>query len=501
MRPHLNLFPLFVILPLGGAFLNALVGRYIKRFSDILANLITFSLFCLSVYCLPLVKEFTVLIYEVGGWRPPFGISLVLDGLASFMLLTINLVSFTITIFSINYMEKFTVKWKFYTLFLLMLTGMNGVVITGDIFNLFVFLEIASVASYALVAYGTEMDELEASFKYTVMSSVASLFILLGIGILYSYASTLNLADLSNYLAHTNTTLVVKFVAVLFLMGFGLKAAIVPFHAWLPDAHPSAPAPISAALSGIVIKALGIYALVRVFYNVFGTSAEILQMIAILGIISLMVGVLLAIGQWDLKRLLAYHSISQVGYIMLGFGLGTPLGILGALYHLFNHSIFKALLFLTSGAVEYSTGTRDLEQMGGLREKLPVTAGTNFIGSMSIAGIPPFNGFWSKLIIILACLEVNRLGYAFWAVLGSILTLSSFMKVQKYAFFGKLNEKYREIKEVPICMKIAMIALAVICLMGGLMLLPQLSKYLLSPAVDVLANGIRYKDIVMGALK
>jgi multicomponent Na+:H+ antiporter subunit D len=501
MNAHLSLIPLFVIIPLGGAFLTSLIGRFSKRFSDFMGNIITLSLFVISFYAISMVNKFHVLVYEVGGWRPPFGISLVLDGLSSFMLLTVNLISLMITIFAINYMEKFTTKWKFYTLFLLMLAGMNGVIITGDIFNLFVFLEIASVASYALVAYGTEMDELEASFKYTVMSSVASIFVLLGIGLLYAYSGTLNMADLSHYLASTPTVPVVKFVMVLFLMGFGLKAAIVPFHAWLPDAHPSAPAPISAALSGVVIKALGIYCLVRIFFNVFEAGKEMLAIIAFLGVLSMMVGVLLAIGQWDFKRLLAYHSISQVGYIMLGIGLGTPLGILGGLFHLFNHSIFKSLLFLTSGSIEYTTGTRNLEEMGGLREKLPVTANTNFIASMSIAGIPPFNGFWSKLIIILACLQAGKLGYAFWAVLGSILTLSSFMKVQKYAFFGKLKEKYIHLKEVPSGMAIPMLILAIMCIVGGILIIPGIDKIFIQPAVDVITQGLRYKDIVMGALQ
>lgn len=501
MNAHLSLIPLFVIIPLGGAFLTSLIGRFSKRFSDFMGNIVTLSLSVISFYAISMVNRFHVLVYEVGGWRPPFGISLVLDGFSSFMLVTVNLISVMITIFAINYMEKFTTKWKFYTLFLLMLAGMNGVIITGDIFNLFVFLEIASVASYALVAYGTEMDELEASFKYTVMSSVASIFVLLGIGLLYAYSGTLNMADLAHYLASTPTATVVKFVMVLFLMGFGLKAAIVPFHAWLPDAHPSAPAPISAALSGVVIKALGIYCLVRIFFNVFGAGKEMLAIIAFLGVLSIMVGVLLAIGQWDFKRLLAYHSISQVGYIMLGIGLGTPLGILGGLFHLFNHSIFKSLLFLTSGSIEYTAGTRNLEEMGGLREKLPVTSNTNFIASMSIAGIPPFNGFWSKLIIILACIQAGKLGYALWAVLGSILTLSSFMKVQKYAFFGKLKEKYTHLKEVPSGMVIPMLILALLCIVGGILIMPGIDKIFIQPAVDVITQGLKYKDIVMGALR
>ena len=177
----MNLIPLFIIIPLAAAFLNSLLGKRIKRFSDVFSSLATLALLIISIYSVALVSKHTILVYKVGGWMPPFGISLVLDGLSSFMLVTVNVVSFFIALFSVNYMEKYTAKSKFYTLFLLMLAGMNGLIISGDLFNLFVFLEIASVSSYALVAFGTEAQEVEASFKYAIMSSVASSFILLGI--------------------------------------------------------------------------------------------------------------------------------------------------------------------------------------------------------------------------------------------------------------------------------------------------------------------------------
>jgi multicomponent Na+:H+ antiporter subunit D len=484
---------LFTAIPLLGAFIISLFGRYSKKFSDFIANFITFILFILSLHFIFTLKE--TLVYKVGGWIPPFGISLVLDGLSAFMLLTINLVSLMISLFSINYMEKYTTKYKFYTLFLLMLAGMNGVVISGDIFNLFVFLEIASVASYALVAYGVESEELEASFKYLVMSSVASLFILLGIAFIYSYTSTLNMADIANILLEKGINKAIIFASILFIAGFSLKSAIVPFHAWLPDAHPSAPAPISAALSGILIKALGIYTLVRIFYNVLGANLLFLNLLMILGTVSLMIGGLLALGQTDIKRLLAYSSINQVGYIILGFGLNTPLGILGGLFHLFNHSIFKSLLFLNAGSIEYATGTRNLEELGGLREKMPITANTSLVASMSISGIPPFNGFFSKLLIVVACIEKGHLGYAFWAILGSIITLAYFAKLQNLAFFGKLPQKYKNIKEVPLFMKATMIILAIVCIVGGGMLHPAVKKYFLNPAKNTVIKKIKYREI------
>lgn len=496
-----NILPLFVGISLAGAFLTSIVGKKVKWLPDLMGSLTTLILLGLSLITVRIVATQGILVYSVGSWKLPIGIALVLDGLTVFMLVTVNLMAFFIAIYSINYMERFTSKWKFYTLFLLMVAGMNGVVITGDMFNLFVFLEIASVASYALVAFGTERHELEAAFKYTVMSTVGSLFVLLGIVFLYSYTSTLNMADMANILAQKSASNITIMVSVLFIMGFGLKAALVPFHAWLPDAHPSAPAPISAMLSGVLIKSLGVYTLCRVFYNIIGINSSLSLILMVLGTLSMVIGVFLAIGQWDFKRLLAYHSISQIGYVILGIGLGTPLGMIGGLFHLFNHSVFKSLLFLNSGAVEYATGTRDLQKMGGLMTKMPITGTTSLVASMSIAGIPPFNGFWSKLIIIIACVQANRLGYAFWAVLASILTLASFMKVMKYAFFGKLKEKWNKVEEVPVFMKLAMVILALICVVGGVLLIYNINEVFLKPASDVLLEGTKYADIVFKGIQ
>ena len=496
------MLPLFVAIPLAAAFIISLIGKYYRRAGDILANLSSCTLLVLSLFTLPVLSSSTsnVLVYRVGSWIPPIGICMVLDGLSSFMLVTLNLVTCLVTIYSISYMEKYTAKYRFYTLFMLMLAGMNGVIISGDMFNLFVFLEIAAIASYALVAFGTESEELEASFKYAIMGSIASSFILLGIALLYSYTSSLNMADISATLADKDHSNIVAFISVLFLMGFSLKAAVVPFHAWLPDAHPSAPAPISAMLSGVFIKSLGIYALCRVFFNVLGASSTMLLLLITLGIISMSVGAFLAIGQRDIKRMLAYSSISQIGYIIFAVGIGTPLAILGGLFHLINHAIFKSLLFLNSGAIEYSTHTRDLDQMGGLNKSLPVTGYTSLVGSMSISGIPPLSGFWSKLIIIIAAIQSGYLGFAIVAVLISILTLAYYLKLQRYAFFGVLNEKWQRIKEVPFSMRLSMIILSILCLITGLVLVPAFRGFI-KQAVDVMLAGKEYAAVVLGAVQ
>ncbi len=494
-----SLLPFFVATPLAGAFLAALLGRTWRRLPERLAVLLSGALFLLSLVLLRASLARGPLVHFLGGWKPPAGILMVGDGLTAFMLVTVYGVASCIALFSLSYMRQYTSPWLFYTLFLLILAGMSGVLVTGDLFDLFVYLEVTSLAACALVGFGTERHELEAAFKYGVMNTVGALFILLGIAFLYGYASTLNLADLARTLAAKGGGgPVIPLVSVLFLVGFGLKGAIVPFHGWLPDAHPSAPAPISAMLSGLIIKCLGVYALFRILFCVLGMTPMLAAVLMGLGTLSMLVGVLLAVGQWDLKRLLAYHSISQIGYVILGVGLGTPLGIVGGLYHLFNHAVFKSLLFLNSGALEYATGTRDLQEMGGLSTRMPVTTTTNLVASMSIAGIPPFNGFWSKLLIIVAAVQADRYGYAAAAVVASILTLASFAKVMKYAYRGDLRERWNGVQEVPRPMQWAMAALAVVCLAGGLLLLPALRELFLHPAAKVLLNGTAYARLVGG---
>lgn len=487
-----NLIPLFIILPLAGAFINSITGKRLKGSAEVIAIFTSLAVLLLAGLALYSVNKYGTLAYRVGIWKPPLGIAMVMDSFSVFMLSIVSIVAFLIMVYSVNYMERYTAKWHFYTLFLLMIAGMNGVIITGDIFNLFVFLEIASVASYALVAFGTGKEELEAAFKYLVMSAIGSLFVLLGIALLYSYTSTLNMADISVQLMTKGMGKLVILVSVLFIMGFGLKAALVPFHAWLPDAHPSAPAPISAMLSGVLIKTLGIYTMIRIIYNVLGINAGMTGILLFMGTLAMFTGALLAMGQWDLKRLLAYSSISQVGYIIFGIGLGTPLGIMGALFHLFNHSMFKPLLFLNAGSIDYALGTRDIRLMGGLKQKMPVTAATSLVGSMAIAGVPPFNGFFSKLIIIFAAVQAGYAGYGFLAAFAGILTLSYFMMVQKKVFAGDISENRSKVREAPLAMRAAVVTLSIICIFGGLLLLPPVFAKFLKPAADAVSAGRSY---------
>ena len=489
----MNIIPFFIILPMLAAFIIPLFSRKNKWLPDTLGSVTAFMLIIMAVSVLGKKG-----VYLLGGWRAPIGINLVLDGMSAMMLMIISVIVFASSLYSIEYMKRYTSKLRYYALFMMAVAGMNGVVLSCDLFNLYIFMELASVASYALVGFGCEAEELEASFKYLVLGTVASFSILFGIAIVYGSVGSLNMAQISLEIARNGINNALLFAISLFIMGFGLKAALVPFHAWLPDAHSSAPTPISAMLSGVLIKTLGVYSLVRILFNVIGANSQILMILMILGTISMLVGVVMALGQWDFKRLLAYHSISQVGYIILGVGLGTPLGIIGGLFHLANHSVFKSLLFLNAGAVEYSTGTRQLEELGGMSEKMPVTATTSLIASMSISGIPPFSGFWSKLIIIAACIQAQHPLYALLAVFASVLTLASFTKVQKYIFFENLKEKWNNVREVPLLMCIAMVLLSVLCVFMGLLLIPAVWNLLLSPAVKVVLDGTGYAISVLG---
>ena len=504
-----NQLPLFVAIPLVAAFVLPIFGKKGKSIATVLANLVTISLLVLAVAFIGQPS-----VYEIGKWSIPLGINLVLDGLSCLLLLAISVVSSAAMLFSARYMEQYTAKAKYLSLFMLMVAGMNGVALSGDIFNLFVFLEVASLASYALVGFGCEHEELEAAFKYMVLGSIGSLFILFAVALVYGNTGSLNMAYISKAIQTSGLNAGLTFALALFIAGFSLKAALVPFHAWLPDAHPSAPAPISAMLSGVIIKTLGVYALVRVVFNVFGISIQVGWLLVTLGLLSMLAGAFLAIGQWDFKRLLAYSSISQVGYVILGVGLGgliiardgnltwASLAFFGGLFHLVNHAVYKSLLFLTSGSVQMSTGTRQLRQMGGLAEKMPVTRATCTVASASIAGIPPFSGFWSKLILVIAAIGAGYYWIAAIIVFVSLCTLIMYLKVQRYVFLGELPESLRQIEENKGTMLVAMVFLACLCVLMGLLLVPSLRASVLEPAVDVLTKGVSYSaDVIKMAMK
>lgn len=506
---------LYIVLPLLGAFLIPIAGHFVKGFQKAVSVIITLFLLVYSTWFF-VVGYASPVVTKVGGWEAvngiPIAIYLVYDGLSAFILLTVNLLAFLSTFYAMGYIKRFTAENNFYALLCLMIAGMNGVVLSGDIFNIYVFLEIAVIASYALVAFGTEKRELEASFKYQVLGGIASLLILFSIGLLYWQTHTLNLADISFMLREETHGMALVFTQALLIVGFGLKAAMIPFHAWLPDAHSSAPSPISAMLSGVLIKAVGFYTLIRLFFNIFAITYEISLIITVLGALSMVVGVLLAIGQWDLKRLLAYHSISQMGYVVVGVGIGmmiivengnktiAALSIAGGLFHLINHAVFKGLLFLDSGAIEFMTGTRNLRELGGLSTKMPVTSATSLGASMAISGIPPFNGFFSKLLIIIAAVRGEFYLLAALAVFVNFVTLGSFMKFIRFAFHNKKEPGIRfKAQRLPFSMKFSMITMLVLCVLLSLLVLPYFREILLNPAVDVLMKTGEYATNIISS--
>jgi multicomponent Na+:H+ antiporter subunit D len=481
---------LYIGLPLIVAALLPLIGRVSKKLlPDVLGNGV--FLFLL-VYGLTGAKSLISggpVVQSLDWFGETTALKVAVDGFSLFMLAVIALVSLCVGLYSINYMDHYGSKANYYALLLMMVAGMNGLVLVTDLFQVYLFLEVAAVASYALVAFGLEHDELEAAFKYLMLSVVASAAILVSIAILFGMTGSLGFSAVAEGLRALNAPGVVAVCAALFLLGFGLKAALIPFHAWLPDAHPSAPAPISAMLSGLLIKVSGVYAMTRIFFHVFGLTPALSQVLMWLGAVSIVLAALLAVGQKDMKRMLAYSSISQVGYVVLGIGIGTPLGIAGGLFHLLNHAVAKSLLFLTSGSVQHATGTRNLEEMGGLAKRMPVTAATSLIGSLSISGVPPLGGFWSKLLIIIALVQSREGLLAVIAVLASVLTLWYYLIMQRQAFFGKLNERWAAVKEAPFWMTAATVILALICLGLGLVFSTVITTWI-QPAADGLAKGM-----------
>ena len=481
---------LFVVLPLIVAGLLPLAGKLSRRvLPDLLANATLAGLLAYAAVAGRALIAGGPVLQQSSWLGEAVNIRLALDAFSLIMLVAIALVGLAASLFSIDYMEHYGAKANYYALYLVMIAGMNGLVLATDLFGVYIFLEVAAIASYALVAYGLGHDELEAAFKYLMLSVVASAFLLGAIAVIFGMTGSLDFAAVAAALRELNAGTALGIASAFFLLGFGLKAALVPFHAWLPDAHPSAPAPISAILSGLLIKVSGVYALTRIFLNVFGLTPALSTVLMWLATISVVVAAFLALGQKDMKRMLAYSSISQVGYVVLGIGIGTPLGIAGGLFHLFNHALAKGLLFLTSGSVQQATGTRDLDKMGGLAKRMPVTATTNLIGSLSIAGVPPLNGFWSKLLIIVALVQAGHPVFAIIAVLASVLTLWYYLLLQRKAFFGKLNEAWSGVKEAPFWMTLATVLLALLCVGIGILFSSTVSTWI-RPAADVLADGV-----------
>lgn len=360
------------------------------------------------------------------------------DALARVMFLAIGLVGACAALTARYLREEREGAFAFANLLLLAVTGMNGIVLVRDLFGLYVFLEITAAASLVLIVIERGRAAFEGAFKYMVLSAVATALLLAGLALLLIVAGGTSFEEAAAGLRAARGSQLGLLAMALFLGGLAIKAGVAPFHGWLPDAYGAAPPAVSVLLAGIVTKTTGVYTLIRLVEAVFGFAEPVRRLLLVLGLLSVVLGALSALGQRDLKRMLAYSSISQVGYILLGLAAGPGLGAAAAVFHLFNHAVFKSLLFVNASAVERETGTRDLFRLGGLSARMPVTGTTSVIAMLSTAGLPPFAGFWSKLLVVVALWRAGHAGAAAVAVLASVLTLAYLLRMQRRVFFGPL---------------------------------------------------------------
>ena len=472
-------YPILAIISLFlGAFLVALFGRLNKVLRNlIVAAAVTMPLCLMIALIAPVMIGGQVIGYWMGNWAPvgpwAIGIGLEVDALSLFFGLVVTIAVFVSGLYSFTYMNRDDSLENYYTLFLMLSGSLLGLVLTGDLFNIFVMIEIMTMTAVALTAFRVDYEgALEGALKYMVVGSIGSTSVLVGIAMLYSQLHTLNMAQIAATLPDHQNLVTVGAFAFLFL-GFATKAFLFPFHPLAADAHAVAPASISLMISGVITKC-GVYGIIRLAYILYQNINEPAVSILITGFgaVSCFICVTMAFNQHDFKRLLAFHSISQVGYVITAVGLGSMLGLSAGLYHAMNHTLFKGLLFLCAGAVQYATGSLDLGKLGGLAKKMPKTCALFLIGAASISGLPPFNGFFSKWMIYQASFEKGvDTGNFFYIVmcvvclLSSVLTLASFVKVAQSVFFGQLSPQFENTKEVPLAMRIPMWILAVLCIL------------------------------------
>ena len=380
--------------------------------------------------------------YYMGGWPPPWGIEFRVDAHSALMLLLLTVITLLVGIYSKQSILKEipSKEVPFYSVYLLLVAGLTGQVSTADMFNLYVFLEITSLASYALVSLGGGAAVVSA-FRYVILGTVGAAFYLLAVGYLYSMTGSLNMADLSRILPdlYDSNTVLVGFA--FFVIGISIKMALFPMHTWLPGAYSNAPSAVSALIAATTTK-VAAYVLIRVMFFVFEPrfSIEMIPVTTVLswmGAVAMILGSVMAIAQSDFKRMLAYSSVAQIGYIVLGIGLANANGFTGGILHLVNHAFMKGGLFLVAGAIVYRTGLREIREFRGLSLKMPVTAATFTVCTFAMIGIPPTGGFFSKLYLILGAIDAGHWVFVGVIVLSSVLALAYLANVLRYIYFPK----------------------------------------------------------------
>jgi multicomponent Na+:H+ antiporter subunit D len=509
---------LIIAIPLVVAFLTPLIGMGSSKARN---ALVIGSLIFTAFLVFALARDISITgihVYTLGATSPlgvpaglivPVRIILEVDAMSIFFGIIWSIVSLAAAIYSLSHIARETGQNRFFTLLLLMVAGGFGMMFTGDLFNLFVFLEIASIAGGALIAYRTgSADTQEGGFKYIVVSAVAGLMVLFATGMLYAQYNSLNIAYLAQVIQYTTLD---QIALALFLIAFAMKTGMVPLHLWFPDAYSVAPASITGML--VITSHACMYAAFRICFTMYGGVIDALVVgwiIIIVGLLTMFVGVTMAVYQKDVMRFMSYHAISQLGYMWIGVGvglavLGTPAllaygrdAISGGIFHILNHAMYKPLLFFTGGALFYYTGTRDLTKMGGLAHKMKWTTVLYIIGTLSISGIPPLNGFSSKILIYESVFRFNPI-LTIVGIIVSILTLASFTKAFHSAFMGAELPEYKGGQEVPKSMIIGMVILA-----AGIVfitLFPSLIvNWAIRPAADALIDPQPYINAVMGAV-
>ena len=461
----LHLPVLLVVLPLLAAPLCVLVHH--RGVAWAITTVVSWVSFAIAVSLLAQVRESGVIVYALGSWAAPWGIEYRVDQVNALVLIIVSGASALVTIFARKSVQHEIADdriYLFYTAWCLNLTGLLGIVITGDAFNLFVFLEIASLSSYALVSFSDERRGLLAAFRYLIVGTIAATFILIGIGLLYMMTGSLNMYDISGRIGDISHTRTIRVAFAFLAIGIGIKMAVFPFHTWLPNAYVYAPSAVSAFLAATATK-VAVYMALRFWFSVFGVELSFEQMnigsvLMPLALIGVVVASLVAIRQDNVKRMLAYSSIAQIGYMLLGVRFASVTGMTAALVHLFNHALMKAALFMALGCVAYRLGSVMLQDLAGLGRHMPWTIAAFVVGGLSLIGVPGTAGFVTKWYLLLAAIESGQLWVAFLVVVTSLIAVLYVWRVLEVAYFRHAPEVAEAPGEAPLSMLLPVWVLA-----------------------------------------
>ncbi|HOK48268.1 MAG TPA: proton-conducting transporter membrane subunit, partial [Bryobacteraceae bacterium] len=383
---------------------------------------------------------------QIGAWPAPYGISLVADLFSAMMVMITGILGAAVAVYSAGSLDKARQSFGYYPLYHVLLMGVCGAFLTGDIFNLYVWFEVMLMASFVLLALGGGQGQIEGALKYVTLNLMASSVFLAAVGLLYSVAGTLNMADLARKLRHAPEPGIVTVLAMLFLVAFGTKAATFPLFFWLPASYHTPPVAVSAIFAGLLTK-VGVYALIRVFTLIFvRDDVYVHTLILVIAGLTMVTGVLGAIAQNEFRRLLSFHIVSQIGYMIMGLALFTPLGLAGSVLFIIHNILAKSNLFLVSGLAQRFGGTFDLKKLGGLYEEHPALAVLFLVPALSLAGLPPFVGFFAKLLLIKAGLEAGSYVIVAVALGVSLLTLFSMMKIWTEVFWKPAPQRHPAVR-------------------------------------------------------